>query len=318
VAEDQRPLVRSGLFAVVGPVFLDLVIGGLSAPPELGAEVFGSRFALSPGGFAIAAITLAREGKPVVLASVVGEDVLSDVLLRTLAGEGVAVDALVRYPDGLSITVAASTAEERAFITHPGAPARTAIDDAWTIALDLKPAHVHLAAGHPSAEAILHRALSGGATVSLSVGWEPDFLRSADLRRRMGEADVAAFNEREALQATGETDVEAALARLSDWGRAVLVTLGSRGALWRSGDERVAVPAVRAEAVDTTGAGDVFMATFLAATAMGAAPPQALRTAARVAARAVERMGGATGVPRGPLRLDPVSAAARGRGGVRR
>ncbi|HEY7822997.1 MAG TPA: PfkB family carbohydrate kinase [Acidimicrobiia bacterium] len=51
--------------------------------------------------------------------------------------------------------------------------------------------------------------------------------------------------------------------------------------------------------VDNTGAGDAFTARFLAAWAFGQAPPQAGRTAAALAARAVAGVGAQPGPSEG-------------------
>ena len=87
-------------------------------------------------------------------------------------------------------------------------------------------------------------------------------------------------------------DLAAACAR-------VVVTRGARGAdVYRAGEEPLHVAAVRANPVDTTGAGDAFAASFAAALACGAGDEQAGALAARVAAATVERVG--------PVALPPI------------
>jgi len=74
----------------------------------------------------------------------------------------------------------------------------------------------------------------------------------------------------------------------------------------------VRVPAERVEVVDTTGAGDAFVAGLLAALArwpsLAAVPAPELERAAafacRVAARVVERVGAVAGLPRAGEILD--------------
>ena len=55
------------------------------------------------------------------------------------------------------------------------------------------------------------------------------------------------------------------------------MTLGADGALWSDGERVLRAPAVAAECVDTTGAGDAFAAGLLAARADGAEPAGAAR-----------------------------------------
>ncbi|MDT4916364.1 MAG: hypothetical protein QOH89_1064, partial [Pseudonocardiales bacterium] len=69
---------------------------------------------------------------------------------------------------------------------------------------------------------------------------------------------------------------------------AAVVKCGAAGAVWSDGGDPIAVPAARAEVVDTTGAGDAFAAGFVAAGGAGIA---ALQSAAALAARAVGQLG---------------------------
>ena len=69
------------------------------------------------------------------------------------------------------------------------------------------------------------------------------------------------------------------------------MTLGAAGALWSDGERVIRAPAVAAESVDTTGAGDAFAAGLLAARADGAEPPEQLTAGCALAARAVAVRG---------------------------
>jgi fructoselysine 6-kinase len=71
----------------------------------------------------------------------------------------------------------------------------------------------------------------------------------------------------------------------------VCITRGVQGAVWARGAERLHQPTVPARVVDTMGAGDAFIASYLAATIEGAAPRTALAHAAASAARACEWEG---------------------------
>jgi len=67
---------------------------------------------------------------------------------------------------------------------------------------------------------------------------------------------------------------------------AVCITRGDEGAYWTDGAQEYLQPVVPTEVRDTMGAGDAFIAGYLAATIQDAAPPQALSHAAAIAARA--------------------------------
>jgi sugar/nucleoside kinase (ribokinase family) len=73
----------------------------------------------------------------------------------------------------------------------------------------------------------------------------------------------------------------------------VVLKLGARGAMHASADgERTHLPATPAWVVDTTGAGDALCAGFLAAWLSGVSAADALRAGVKLAAGAVQRMGG--------------------------
>src|SRR5262249_55008290 len=76
------------------------------------------------------------------------------------------------------------------------------------------------------------------------------------------------------------------------------VTLGPRGAMLLVGDTLNAEPAPAVDAVDTTGAGDVFRGAFVYAWLKGDAPAEILRFANAAAATSCTRVGAITGVPK--------------------
>jgi sugar/nucleoside kinase (ribokinase family) len=71
------------------------------------------------------------------------------------------------------------------------------------------------------------------------------------------------------------------------------VTLGADGALWASGEVLVHRPALPADVVDTTGAGDAFAAGLLSVwlTGQGGDPVRALEAGLARAAEVVSRPG---------------------------
>ena len=77
----------------------------------------------------------------------------------------------------------------------------------------------------------------------------------------------------------------------------VLLTLGSDGAQYFDGNQTFSQPIFPVKAVDTTAAGDTFLGYFIAATAKGIDPQQALRRAARASSIAVSQKGAASSIP---------------------
>lgn len=97
---------------------------------------------------------------------------------------------------------------------------------------------------------------------------------------------------------TGEQDFERALRKLRKVNDGLMiVTLGPNGAMALDGDAVYHEPAFRVDAVDTTGAGDVFRGALIAALLKGDAPRDAIRFANAAAGVSCTRLGAINGVP---------------------
>ena len=107
-----------------------------------------------------------------------------------------------------------------------------------------------------------------------------------------GGIDLLFANEDEALQLTGRADLGAALDTLSAKVETLVITSGAAGAAAIRGGERIAIPAAQVgQVLDTTGAGDLFAAGFLAARCKGAGLERCLWTGAIAAAEVIQHYG---------------------------
>ena len=99
-------------------------------------------------------------------------------------------------------------------------------------------------------------------------------------------------------QLTGETDIERALrAMRTRHPGLICVTLGAQGSAALDGERFYEVPAVRVDAVDTTGAGDVFRAGLIYGLLQGWGVPRMLQFANAAAAISCSRPGAMASVP---------------------
>ena len=107
-----------------------------------------------------------------------------------------------------------------------------------------------------------------------------------------GKIDILFANEAEAAAMAEANDVEAAIARLAEFAPTLVVTRSEAGATALSGGERADVPAQPIERlVDTTGAGDLFAAGFLAGHARGKGLKDSLTLGAIAAAEVIQHYG---------------------------
>ncbi|GAA1509179.1 PfkB family carbohydrate kinase [Streptomyces albidochromogenes] len=197
-------------------------------------------------------------------------------------------------------------AAERTFLTDSGAALRLSPGD-WSSALLDGVGHLHLSgylffadASRETAGLAARAARERGVTVSVDPA-SAGFIDGLGVDRFLAAvagADVLLPNEDEARLLTGLPDAGDAAAKLSRQFPLVAVTLGSGGALLAAdGEVRHRVPAVPAEAVDTTGAGDAFAGGFLAARLGGADEARALAAGCAAGARAVALVGGRPPLP---------------------
>jgi sugar/nucleoside kinase (ribokinase family) len=107
-----------------------------------------------------------------------------------------------------------------------------------------------------------------------------------------GGVDLLFLNDHEALQLTGERDLGNALGLLSAKVGTLVVTRGAEGALGLENGERVEIAAAPVETVvDTTGAGDLFAAGFLAGRCRGLDLAGCLETGSICAAEIISHFG---------------------------
>jgi len=116
----------------------------------------------------------------------------------------------------------------------------------------------------------------------------------ADINRLLDERriDILFANQAEAEALAEVGDVESAVAALRGKVDTLVITRGDEGALAVQNDQRADMPAepIR-ELVDTTGAGDLFAAGFLAGTARGLSVEHSLRLGAICAAEVIQHYG---------------------------
>lgn len=152
-------------------------------------------------------------------------------------------------------------------------------------------------AEHPreAMEAAIDHARSAGTKVAftLSDGFvverhRDDFIRLID----DGKIDILFANEQEFLHLAHDTELDSAVGGFAGRVPTLVVTRSEHGALACSGDGRAHVRAEPVERlVDTTGAGDLFAAGFLAGQARGRPLEDSLRLGAIAASEVIQHYG---------------------------
>jgi ribokinase len=109
-----------------------------------------------------------------------------------------------------------------------------------------------------------------------------------DMKPCLGLFDIVIANEGEAAQLTAGSSAPAAALRASGV-RTAIITLGARGALIADDGIETMIDAPRVAAIDTSGAGDVFVGTLAGLVANGLALSNAVSIAVAAASLSVTR-----------------------------
>ncbi|GGS18855.1 carbohydrate kinase [Streptomyces humidus] len=290
--DDDRPEVL-----LTGLLFYDIVLTGLGGPPTPGEEIWTTGMGCGPGGIANLAVAASRFGLRTCLATVFGDDFYGAHCHEVLAGqEGVDL-ALSRTAPGwpTPVTVALAEGHDRALVTHGQEPPYSQ-DVLLGDPPEARTALVHLEA---EPRGWLAKAAANGTRIFADVGWDPTREWSADLLEQLALCHAFLPNESEAMAYTRTGTAAAALGALAELVPVAVVTRGADGAIAvdQSTGEYAEVPALAGDVLDATGAGDVFGASFVAASLGGWPLVERLRFAVLAAGLSVRRHGGALAAP---------------------
>ena len=289
---------------VVGDLFMDLVMSGFATwPPTPGEEIFAQRFFREAGGgAAITACGLAKLGARVGVVGAVGE-LDGQWLIERLQSKHVDTSAIRKSTvEPTAVAVSISTASDRIFLTYMGANREfPEFFHQYTAQNEFKKAqHVHLAYAPEPAEvkSVFQKLIAQGCSLSMDVGWHPEWLADGRCQEALRYVDVFLPNEREARHMTGETEPRGILAAFQKMGlKKVALKLGSQGAALQYDEKIMFTDPIPVQSIDSTGAGDCFDAGFLFALLRGDDPQNCLRTGAICGALSTTQLGGIAGFP---------------------
>ena len=286
-----------------GDYWYDLIFTDLPRMPELGHELYAGSFDNVPGGVFINAVALRRLGLRVGWAADFGNDPFSRLTLEAAHREGLS-DSLFQYHDRpyRRVTASASFPHDRAFMSYS--------DPGPKLSAPLKA----LAGGH-TARAIVIPGLyfgplfDGGQWLAharrMKIVMDCQFtshtLAEPAVRRAIQNVDVFMPNALEAKHLTGAATVAEALRALGELCPLVVIKDGGNGAHTICRDDPAGrlyhEPALPVNVIDTTGAGDAFLAGFVRAWLDGKPISECLRWGNICGGLSATARGGATAAP---------------------
>jgi sugar/nucleoside kinase (ribokinase family) len=285
----------------VGQIYIDHVFSGLQNWPGPGEEVFTRNYLRElGGGAAITACGLGKLGRKTAVFGVVGE-LEGEWIKQRLGDFSVDASNLRLAPGSSGVTVSVSVRNDRSFYSYAGT--NDLLDEylsAPQVLQQMQQArHVHFAVplGRHHAELLLPALRDAGCSVSLDVGWQPDWYLKPENLQTCREIDYFLPNRKEAEYLTGRQRAEEVLLGLEELGFThVVVKMGPEGAAIHRGGTTLQVPSPDIDVVDTTGAGDAFDAGLIDALLDNANAFETLRRAAACGAMSTRAAGALRGL----------------------
>jgi len=288
---------------VIGSLNMDLVVR-TPRIPKPGETIIGTDFHTIPGGKgANQAVAAAKLGAQVSMVGRVGEDDFGRALLNNLTSVNINSD-FVKRDQGAATGIALITVEdsgENNIVLATGANMKLTIEDLDDAEEAIAQADIvlfQLESPLATVEAGLKLAKKRGVTTLLNPA--PAQALPDGLLRHV---DILVPNETETGLLTGlpvetPTQIEEAAEQLRRIGvGTVILTLGERGAFLCSAKGNEMFPAYQVEPVDTTAAGDAFVAGFAVALAEKKNLKAAIPWGNAAGALAATKLGAQTSLP---------------------
>ena len=251
--------------AGAGRANIDLMFSGLHRIPEEGQEIFAQDFSIHLGGGVLATmLNLGRLGIQTCVGTYLGDDMFSRFVREETADFGLEIENL--YTGGgkkngvpLNVSIAAITKRDRTFISYTDQRAFDPGEAERIYRLCSGAKIVEMQLGNFE----LYRKLKDeGSTLVFDVGWE-EAMSFEKYRAHLELADYWTANRKEALKISGCETVSEAARYLNRFFKTVLIKLDAEGCLVYDGEEHL-IPAIpEFTHVDSTGAGDAFLAGFI-------------------------------------------------------
>lgn len=241
-------------------------------------------------------IAVARAGAKVYHAGCIGEG--GEMLEEIMKKSGVDTCYLKKVPEknGHAVIQVTSCGENSIFL-YPGSNEMVTKDYIDSVLENFGEGDIILLQNEISnIEYIIEKAYKKGMCIILNPSPFNDKINKIDFNM----LSYIILNEVEMKEVSGIDSVEESLDSMNKKypNLKIMLTLGSRGSVYKDEKEIVSQPAYKVEVVDTTAAGDTFTGYFVAGISVGDDIAEMLKTASMASAIAVSRKGAAPSIPK--------------------
>ena len=285
---------------VLGSINIDFV-SFISRYPQPGETLIGNDFGIFQGGKgANQAIALAKLDVPTLMLGKVGKDILSDFALSSLQKNRVDTTRITKSQKNStgSASIWVNAQGQNSIVIYPGANGE--IDEDFIIQHEkyFDDASWLLTQFEVPLESIL-LALKFAKKHGLKTVMDPAPVREVSSNGIWELVDYLLPNEIELRELTQTENILKGIHILKSRGvKEVIVKLGKQGAAYEDEGKLLSFPAVPVEqVVDTTGAGDCFIAGFLYGMLQQEDIAQAIKIANLTASYSIQRKGAAISFP---------------------
>lgn len=250
--------------AGAGATNVDLLYQGFDRLAGVGEELYCKDFSLQlGGGLPATLINLGRLGISTKIATELGNDIFSNFAKEKFTQNGVNPTNLYSGEGiPLNITSAIILPKDRTFYTYGKGniePDDKALETFYSIARGSKICMMQLGGFLP----VYKKLKEEGTILVLDTGWD-DEMSIKKYRDYLELADYYTPNRKEAMKITGSDTPEDAAHALKQYFKKVVVKVDADGCIGIDGDEEFFVPSIEEFVnVDSTGAGDAFLAGFM-------------------------------------------------------
>lgn len=287
----QQHEISKGHMTLVEASRIEALVADLSEPPER----------ISGGSAANTIIAVQAFGASTFYSCKVANDDTGAFFLRDIGGAGVATNPNAMSQSGKSghCLVLITPDAERSMNTYLGISSDLStsdIDEAALASSRYFYVEGYLSSSEEStAAAIACRELAESAHVKTSISLSDpsmvEFFREPMEEIIGNGVDHLFCNEEEALAWARTDRLDIAVTELRDVGKHLNITLGSKGSLVVAPHEQTLVPGYPVDALDTTGAGDMYAGGCLYGWCVGMAAEEAAALGNYAAAQLVQRFG---------------------------
>ena len=263
---------------------------------EIGKKLAHLGNQMASGGSAANTMSgLAQLGVEAGFLSKIGKDEIGEFFAKQMTETHVKPLMLKSNTPSGRVQALVTADGERTFATCLGAAAEMCADDikpelfdGW----DIFYVEGYLVANPTMLRKAIETAKAQGMTIAIDLASYNVVEESRDFLLELvnNYVDIVFANEKEAFALTG-MEPEAALDYIAERCDIAVVKVGAKGAFVKRGNEIVTIPPMKADVVDTTGAGDMWAAGFLAGLVKGENLQKCGMMGAIVAKNIIEVMG---------------------------